>query len=236
MIKFLSQNIVLSTVMKNNKTAQISVSGISMEPILKSGDSITIKREDNYDVGDILVFIYKEELLVHRLIKKDSKYYCKGDNAFRLEDITKEQILGKIILVNEKNIDPWPAWQIELSYLVNRVFRKCGYNIEETKKSSIYKLYNEMVFNKNIFLQEGLDGKDGQLTKTYFAANGTENAKLYEFNEFEESLINILQTPSTIQGLISHAQRSKNIPQNDIYDMIGKFLLYAVSNNIIVAI
>lgn len=102
MIKFLSQNIVLSTVMKNNKTAQISVSGISMEPILKSGDSITIKREDNYDVGDILVFIYKEELLVHRLIKKDSKYYCKGDNAFRLEDITKEQILGKIILVMKK--------------------------------------------------------------------------------------------------------------------------------------
>lgn len=219
--------------MKNRKTTQIRVSGISMSPTLKSSDAITIEKNTNYNIGDILVFIYKEELLVHRLIKKDSRYYCKGDNSFRLEDITEEQILGKVILVNGKNIEPWSNWQIELSYLVNRVFRKCGYNIEETKKSNIYKLYDEMILNKNILFQENLNCKNKPSSKIYFLINEVE--QLSQFSEFEKILINILRTPSTIQNLILRLQKSQNIHQ-DIYDKIGNFLLYTVSNDIVITI
>ena len=231
----LNNAVILKMIMKIKNVVQISVLGISMNPTLKVGDLITIKKQENYNIGDILVFIYKEELLVHRLIKKDSRYYCKGDNSFRLEDITEEQILGKVILVNEKNIEQWSNWQIELSYLVNRVFRKCGYNIEETKKSNIYKLYDEMILNKNILLQENLNCKNEQSSKTYFGIDKIENSQLNQFNEFEENLINILRTPSTIQNLISQAKKSNKILQ-DIYDTIGRFLLYTVSNDIVVTI
>ena len=42
-----------------NKEIDIEVSGSSMEPSLVSGDRVTLHKADNYNVGDILVFIYK---------------------------------------------------------------------------------------------------------------------------------------------------------------------------------
>ncbi len=73
------------------KPFRLSVAGNSMLPILHAGDSILVCRKDIYEEGDILVFFYKQnELLVHRLLKiKNGRYFCKGDNAFRLEDNTK---------------------------------------------------------------------------------------------------------------------------------------------------
>ena len=35
---------------------------------------ITVKQFDDYDIGDILVFTYKGELLDHRLLKKVVNY------------------------------------------------------------------------------------------------------------------------------------------------------------------
>lgn len=106
-----------------------------MNPTLYEGDEIAVKPSPEYEVGDILVFSYKsDELLVHRLLKKEGRFFCKGDNAFRLEDITAEQIFGKVISVNGNPVIPWPDWKIQLSYRVNREFVKCRYDIEKVKK------------------------------------------------------------------------------------------------------
>ena len=123
-----------------------------MEPTLYDGDLITINSFDDYFEGDILVFIYKHgDLLVHRLLKKEKgTYFCKGDNSFRLEDIKKEQIVGRVSLVNGLKIESWTSEKIELSYRVNREFRARHYNIDETKKSEIYTKYKEVVFKDKI--------------------------------------------------------------------------------------
>ena len=69
----------------------IKVIGVSMEPTFFEGDSVTVQRSESYNIGDILVFTYKGELLIHRLLKiENGRYFCKGDNAFRLEDMTIE--------------------------------------------------------------------------------------------------------------------------------------------------
>ena len=61
----------------------MTVSGDSMIPALSDGDVVTLKQEDQYHVGDILVYLYKEgKLLIHRLLRIDNgRYYCKGDNS-----------------------------------------------------------------------------------------------------------------------------------------------------------
>lgn len=116
----------------------IKATGNSMYPTLSDGDMITVVQEDNYVVGDILVFWYKQDFLVHRLLKIcDGIYFCKGDNSFRLESVDKKFVVGKVALVNSDSIQKWDNSLIELSYLVNRQFRNLCYDIEKTKKTGI---------------------------------------------------------------------------------------------------
>lgn len=137
---------ILTARKKLKRSTKITVTGISMEPTLKEGDIITVAPQDSYCVGDILVFFYKQgELLVHRLLEiKDDTYYCKGDNAFRLEDIKDCQIMGKVIeaargkIPLELEISNRVA---ELSLEVNREFIRRRYDVDSTKDTIIYGLY-----------------------------------------------------------------------------------------------
>lgn len=83
-----------------------------MYPTFSDGDMITIFRESNYVVGDILVFWYKKDLLVHRLLKIcDGIYLCQGDNSFRLESVEKEFVIGKVELINSNPVQRWHRYR-----------------------------------------------------------------------------------------------------------------------------
>ena len=133
--------------LRSGKDITITVSGTSMNPIMNNGDLVTVHYDATYSIGDVLVFIYKGELLIHRLIKiaKD-RLFCKGDNSFRLEDLAIEDVAGKVILLNGERVPIFSNDFVNLSYLVNREFRKCGYDIEKTKESGIYRFYHECIW------------------------------------------------------------------------------------------
>ena len=80
---------ILQALIQAKGQADIHVSGISMNPTLFEGDIVTVRSFEDYELGDIIVFSYKHhELLVHRLLKKENnRYFCKGDNSLRLEDM-----------------------------------------------------------------------------------------------------------------------------------------------------
>ena len=142
----MKQKDMLFLLLEKAQYITITVRGISMEPTLHKGDSITIEKCADYQVGDIIVFRYKHnELLVHRIVKRDNRLYCKGDNAFRLEDITNDQIAGKIVRINNQPPKNWPVWLTDLSLKVGLEFRKQHYNIEATKQTYIYKHYLEVI-------------------------------------------------------------------------------------------
>ncbi len=144
---------VLQTILnlrkKHQLTSEITVTGDSMEPFLKETDIVSIQPCKQYCPGDILVYSYKEELLIHRLLfVKNGKWYCKGDNAFRLEDVFPPEIFGKVtaarrgdslVSFHPKNMERF----LELSAKVNTAFRKCGYDKEKTKNTAIYQTYCE---------------------------------------------------------------------------------------------
>lgn len=122
---------------KVNKPFALTVEGTSMLPILHPRDRIEVCAKDGYSIGDIIVFFYKNDaLLVHRLLKiENGRYFCKGDNSFRLEDIEKKDIVGAVKLEFDKNNTPE---FISASYSINRIFQKSGYDIGKTKLSPEY--------------------------------------------------------------------------------------------------
>lgn len=73
----------------------------SMEPEIKPGETIVIKKCSQYKKGDIVTFITKDkEVITHRISDIDSgMYYTKGD-ANNVRDpvpIEESQICGKVI-------------------------------------------------------------------------------------------------------------------------------------------
>lgn len=100
-----NQEKVLKFMLEKTGQAIIKVRGISMLPTLSEGDDLKIENSAKYDAGDILVYNYNGEgLLVHRLLREDSVLVCKGDNAFRFEKISRDEVIGKVTFINEKKL------------------------------------------------------------------------------------------------------------------------------------
>lgn len=126
---------------------ELTVTGSSMEPVLHQGDTITVQKKETYEIGDILVFLYKhQELLVHRLLKiENGRYFCKGDNSFRLEDMDESQIIGAVRL----DSDPHRSGTfIEASLEISRIFRRSGYQREATMETEAYIKYKTNYLEK----------------------------------------------------------------------------------------
>lgn len=139
---------ILTHALNEWEKIEISVEGFSMLPLISNGDVVTIQKTNNYNVGDIIIFINNKNLLIHRLVKiKGNIFFCKGDNSLGLEPVLQNDIIGKAILLNNQSIPPVSEQIIKLSFLVNRVFKNNKYNILETKKSGIYKFYYKKIRN-----------------------------------------------------------------------------------------
>lgn len=124
--------------------ALVTVTGTSMLPTLHPSDSVIIARSNSYEPGAILVFQYKSEgYIIHRLLSVSNDHFlCKGDNAFRLENVIIRNVLGKVLFVKHDNrIFSPPAVDsnfIRMSMDVHIEFANTGYDVEETKKSDVY--------------------------------------------------------------------------------------------------
>lgn len=216
---------------------EISVSGISMQPALFNSDKITVVKCIDYSVGDILVFSYKSgELLVHRLLKKDDEYFCKGDNSFRLENITIDQIIGKVISVNSFGIVPCPQRLILLSYLVNRAFFRCRYNIEVTKQSDIYRLYEKVILRKEdipVIYKKNENMDYIQSDETALAVFDPESGDTHFFDETGIDILYLLSEPRDLDSLLLKLSEIYSVVPIDIREDVMEFLDDVVSKNIV---
>lgn len=218
---------------------EITVTGASMNPTFCEGDKITARREENYNVGDILVFLYKHEaLLVHRLLKiSDGRYFCKGDNAFRLEDVTIDRIVGKVILLNGRALTPCPPHLVELSYMVSRAFRKAGYNIGLTKQSGIYRFY------KKYFIKEEdvttLYKKNGNMDyipsdEATLAVFDPESGDTHLLDETGTDILNCLDTHRTLEELLGELCEIYGVTPDEIKGDVEEFLAEMAAKKVVV--
>lgn len=218
----------------------ITVTGVSMEPSLYAGDTVTVKKAESYNTGDILVFLYKnDELLIHRLLKvKNGRYYCKGDNALRLEDIPYEHIAGKAVLKNGGEILPPTETLINLSYLVNRCFRKSGYNAEKTKNSGIYRFYKSCITKKEdltITYKTNNNMDYISADDTSMAVFDPESGDTHFFDEVAIDILNCLKEPCTMEVLLDKLCEIYDATPNDIKKNVDEFLAECISKKVVIA-
>lgn len=94
----------------------------SMEPNIKVGDFIIIKTQNEYDTGDIITYLDKEECFVtHRIIMMNGEEITtKGDANNSIDtSITKQQIIGKVIFkIKGLNFISYLLTRIEIWILV----------------------------------------------------------------------------------------------------------------------
>ena len=209
-----------------NHEVTIAVSGVSMLPTMHEGDKVTIKKTDDYVPGDILAFLYKDNLmLVHRLVAiKNNRYYIKGDNAFRMEDVEFDSIVGKVILLNGKALEPTLTYVVALSRLVNQCFRKCGYNVSATMKSGIYRFYNQYMNN---LYDDTLHYEKKCLLYRKEDEKYTDN--------LSSQIIDMLDTPQDNKSLITHLDNAfPGTSHSDIFLALNSILARGIVDGIII--
>lgn len=227
--------------LNSNRDTDITVTGVSMEPSLREGDVVTIRRAESYEMGDILVFCYKNnELLIHRLLRvKDQRYFCKGDNAFRLEDILYEQIFGKVVKINGEDLPSVTTQQIELSYMVNRAFRKNGYQVDKTKKSGIYRFYQKYINkeeNLTVTYQKNKDMDYISVDETSLAVFDAESGDTHFFDETGVDILNCLEMPITMEDLLVKLCEIYDASPEDIRADVEDFIAECIVKKVVIAL
>jgi nickel-type superoxide dismutase maturation protease len=91
------------------------VRGEAMEPTYKEGDYLLVKKQDNYQKGDVITFKYPKDQKQHFIkrisdIPKEKEYFVLGDNLKHSSDsrswgtVSHDLVRGKVI---KKYLD-WP--------------------------------------------------------------------------------------------------------------------------------
>ena len=215
------------------RDVNLSITGDSMLPMLCEGDIVTIRRAEAYSVGDILVYLYKGKLLIHRLLKiEKGRYFCKGDNSFRLEDFTAEDIAGKVILRNGKEIVSLPSTFIALSLAINKVFRRNGYNVEKTKLSDICCFYHRIMMNE----EDNAICHQKNMTMDYIFADETSlllwdpnGGDIHLFDENGTDILSYLKSPRDIEMLFVRLHRIRDTVPSELRLKVKEFLFEAIA-------
>lgn len=94
--------------LSKNGSIWMIVKSESMTPMINKGESVEVHSENEYEVGDIVVYrpLRREYYIVHRIIRitKKRTYLLKGDcNYMYDEEVEESRILGKVISVKSNN-------------------------------------------------------------------------------------------------------------------------------------
>lgn len=95
----------ISESLKQGQSVSFMVKGSSMKPFFQDGlTEVFLKEKDDYHKGDVCLFKYKDNYILHRLIKiKADQYIFRGDHLYSYENINKNQILGFVYKFNQND-------------------------------------------------------------------------------------------------------------------------------------
>lgn len=91
--------------LKDKGEGKMTCFGSSMTPILKSGMTLTFKKQNDYEVGDIVFCKVKGRFIdAHKIIKKDNKRGYLIANNHGWENGWTRMIYGKAIMAEHKGV------------------------------------------------------------------------------------------------------------------------------------
>lgn len=85
-------------------SAFVGVMGVSMEPLIQSGDLAFVRRESSYEAGDVIAFrpgsVNAPPVVLHRIVGGDGAdgFHVQGDNNDRADPWTPrhEDVIGRV--------------------------------------------------------------------------------------------------------------------------------------------
>ena len=139
--------------LQSGQSVVVTVGGESMAPVLHNVDQVRVICREKYAIGDILMYDYKEEgALLHRLLEiLDEHYFCKGDNSYRLEEVTEADIYGvAIAVVRDGKEVPLvcPEGLPQSSLAVHKHLKELGLNLDTLHKSELYQAYKKQYLSE----------------------------------------------------------------------------------------
>jgi signal peptidase I len=229
---------------RRGKPFDITVTGISMEPFMFEGDIVTVQPlqpNDDYELGDVLVYFYKQEgMLVHRLLLKESGvYHCKGDNTIRLEGVTLDQIIGKVISVNGIEVTPCTAKHITLSYAVSLRFQKSGFDFNNIRNTEIYKLYDKIILNQQediMIYHKNSEMEYIPVDETSLTVFDPETGDVHFFDETGIAILDLLDEPKDLDSLVEKLSEMYDAPKDEIRSDVEQFLSETVDKKVIITL
>jgi len=81
----------IAPVQLGGRVSYVNVRGVSMEPALQTGDLLIMRRQDSYDVGQVVAFRSDMggAVIVHRIVDRvGDRYLLKGDNNSFIDRFT----------------------------------------------------------------------------------------------------------------------------------------------------
>lgn len=117
------------------------IKGTSMLPLLHEGhDQVHLKKCDDYELYDVVLFQSgKASYILHRIVGiNDGVYAIIGDNSFRVDYKTKDEILGKMVGFYQKDKYISVDDQEYIDYLEKRILHREDEFAELLKDSEAY--------------------------------------------------------------------------------------------------
>ncbi len=102
--------------MMQNNSHWLPIVGNSMLPLLREGDQVLVARRRHFVIGDLVLFLQREQLIVHRVVGSGptgaSTWITQGDNCCAPDrPVPAMQMLGKVIAIRRGSIvhkvDSW---------------------------------------------------------------------------------------------------------------------------------
>lgn len=124
---------LMEEMLEKNMEVTFTTNGNSMLPLLKTGESVTLKRFKKYKKGDVVLFRKDDgSFVLHRIYKlKKDTVFTQGDSLIEKDaPITKDKILGKAVnfVKKEKTIEitdfSYKIYKLKYVSAVGRVLRK----------------------------------------------------------------------------------------------------------------
>ena len=95
---------IMRETLDRGNTFTFPVKGTSMQPLLHTNDSVTLKSFVSYKKGDIVFFIRDNgQFVLHRIkkVKKDI-YLIVGDHQTVLEEVPQKYVIAKVIAYKKR--------------------------------------------------------------------------------------------------------------------------------------
>ena len=85
---------------KTNRELMVRFGGNSMRPTIEPGQDVLLRCTDDVHTGDVIVCVYRDQLVVHRLIARGKHWLLLRGDAHTIPDLPIEDfdaVIGKLI-------------------------------------------------------------------------------------------------------------------------------------------